>query len=58
MALMPTTVRPSPKDPFGEGPAAARARRRRSLGIALALIGFIAIVFVVTLIKLAGGHGL
>ena len=57
MALMPTPVRPSPGDPFGEGPAGARARRMRSLGIALALIAFIAIVFVVTLIKLAGGHG-
>ena len=56
MALMPTTIR-SPKDPFGEGPDAARARRMRSLGIALALIAFIAVVFVVTLIKLASGHG-
>ena len=50
-------VQPSPKDPFGEGPAAARARRLRSLGIALALVAFIAIVFVVSMIKIAGGHG-
>jgi hypothetical protein len=53
---MPTTL-PSSKDPFGEGPAAARARRLRSLWIALALIGFVAVVFVVSMIKLAGGHG-
>ncbi len=45
------------KDPFGEGPAAAKARRMRSLGIALALIAFVAVVFVVSIIKLAGGHG-
>ena len=55
---MPTIVRPSSKDPFGEGRAAARARRLRSLGIALALLAFIGIVFVVTLIKLASGHGI
>jgi hypothetical protein len=53
---MPTTL-PSPKDPFGEGTAAARARRLRSLGIALALVAFVAVVFVVSMIKLAGGHG-
>ena len=41
-------------DPFREGPAASRARRMRSLGIALALAAFVAIVFVVSIIKLAG----
>ena len=51
-------VPPNPKDPFGEGPAAARARRLRSLGIALALVAFITVVFVVSIIKIAGGHGL
>ena len=45
------------KDPFGEGPAAAKARRMRSLGIALALVAFVLVVFVVSMIKLAGGHG-
>ena len=56
---MPTSLSrtPSPKDPFGEGPAAARARRRRSIGIALALLAFVAVVFVVGLIKMAAGHG-
>jgi hypothetical protein len=41
-------------DPFREGPVAARARRTRSLMIALALIAFVVIVFVVSIIKLAG----
>lgn len=53
---MPTSLNSPPKDPFGEGPAAARARRLRSLGIALALLAFIAVVFVVSIIKMAGGH--
>ena len=46
------------KDPFHEGPAAARARRRRSLGIALALLAFVALVFIVSMIKIAGAHGI
>ena len=55
---MPTVLSPNPKDPFGEGVAAARARRLRSLGIALALLAFVAVVFVVSIIKLTGGgHG-
>ena len=56
---MPTSLgcSPSPKDPFGEGPAAARARRLRSIGIALALLAFVAIVFVAGMIKMAAGHG-
>ena len=45
------------KDPFGEGPAAAKARRLRNLGIALALVAFVVVVFIVSIIKLAGGHG-
>jgi hypothetical protein len=45
------------KDPFHEGEAAARARRRRSLGIALALLAFIALIFIVSMIKIAGAHG-
>ena len=56
--MMKTDVPTSPsKDPFGEGPVAARARRMRSLGIALALVAFVLVVFVVSMIKLAGGHG-
>jgi hypothetical protein len=41
-------------DPFREGAVAARARRTRSLMIALALVAFVLIVFVVSIIKLAG----
>ena len=48
---------PPTKDPFGEGPAASKARRMRSLGIALALVAFVLVVFVVSMIKLAAGHG-
>lgn len=44
----------SRQDPFGEGPEAAKARRSRSLAIAVALAAFIAVVFVVTLLKLSG----
>jgi hypothetical protein len=40
------------RDPFGEGAAAAKARRTRSLVIALALVGFVVLVFVVTMLKL------
>ena len=40
------------KDPFGEGPAAASARRRRSLAIALGLLLFMALVFAVTMVRL------
>ena len=48
------TVR-DPKDPFGEGPEAARARRNRSLAIASGLVAFIALVFVISLIKMSNG---
>ena len=51
----PPRIGRNPKDPFNEGAAAARARRLRSLGIALSLVTFIAIVFVVSIIKLSGG---
>ena len=40
-------------DPFNEGPAAAGARRKRSLAIALALVAFVVIVFGVTLVQLS-----
>jgi hypothetical protein len=42
-----------PDDPFGEGPVAAKARRQRSLFIALALGAFVVLVFVNSLLKLA-----
>ncbi len=54
---MPTTLLPDPKDPFHEGRAAARARRMRSFGIAIALLAFVVVVFIVSMIKIAGGHG-
>ncbi len=48
----------SQPDPFNEGPEAARARRTRSLMIALALVGFVALTFAITLIKLRHHGGL
>jgi hypothetical protein len=39
-------------DPFHEGKAAAKARRMRSLMIALALIVFVVLVFAVTIAKM------
>lgn len=45
-----------PQDPFREGPEASRARRRRSVGLALLLVALGALVFVITLVRL-GGHG-
>ncbi len=44
----------APVDPFGEGQAAAKARRMRSVMIALALAAFVLIVFAVTMLKLVG----
>ncbi len=46
-------------DPFGEGRTAARARRLRSLGIALALVAFIVLIFVVSVARLTANahHG-
>ncbi len=40
---------------FNESDEAAQARRRRSLALALGLIAFVVIVFVVTLVRL-GSH--
>lgn len=40
-------------DPFNEGEPASRARKQRSLMIALGLIAFVVLIFVVTLIKLS-----
>jgi t-SNARE complex subunit (syntaxin) len=41
-------------DPYNEGPEAAAARRRRNVFLALALVAFVVIVFVVTLVHLGG----
>jgi hypothetical protein len=41
-------------NPFNEGPVTAQARRRRSLFLALGLVAFVIVVFVVTLVKLKG----
>ena len=43
-----------PKNPFGESPAAASARRRRNLVLGLGLVAFVILIFVVTLVKLKG----
>jgi hypothetical protein len=43
-----------PKNPFGESPAAASARLRRNLVLALGLVAFVILIFVVTLVKLKG----
>ncbi len=40
-------------DPFNEGAEAAKARRMRSLVIALSLVGFVVLVFAVTMVRLA-----
>lgn len=39
-------------DPFNEGANAARARRMRSIMMALALVGFVALIFIVTMVRL------
>jgi hypothetical protein len=41
-------------NPFGESDAAVNARRRRSLFLALGLVAFVILIFVVTLVKLKG----
>ena len=46
-------MRPELKDPFGEGAAAARARRWRSLGIALGLVALIGLIFVISIVRLS-----
>ena len=49
----------SPADPFGEGAPAAKARRMRSLGIAVALVLFCALIFAVSVLRLTANmhHG-
>ncbi len=42
-------------DPLNETTEAAKARRRRSLAIAAALVAFVILTFIVTIAKL-GGH--
>jgi hypothetical protein len=42
-------------NPFHESDEAAKARRRRSIAIALALVGFVILVFIVTITRI-GGH--
>lgn len=39
-------------DPWNEGQAAAKARRGRSIAIAVGLLAFVAIIFVITIVKL------
>jgi hypothetical protein len=41
-----------PKDPFGEGPEAARARRNRNFAIAGGLVAFMVVIFTITLVRL------
>jgi hypothetical protein len=41
-------------NPFGESDLAAKARRRRSLFLALGLVAFIILIFIVTIVKLKG----
>ncbi len=43
-----------PRDPFNEGEAAARARKLRSWAMAVGLLVFVALIFVVTLVKVGG----
>lgn len=42
-------------NPYGESDLAAKARRRRSIALAVGLVAFVILVFIVTLAKL-GGH--
>ncbi len=52
--LSPPEVPPTRQDPFGEGEAAARARKLRSIGIAVALLVFAGLVFAVSVLRLSG----
>lgn len=45
-------------DPWNEGEQAAKARRGRSLAIALGLLAFVALVFIITLVKIGGNVSL
>jgi hypothetical protein len=42
-------------DPMDETPEAANARRRRNIALALGLVAFVVLTFVVTIARL-GGH--
>jgi len=42
-------------DPNYDDPAAAKARRGRNILLALSLVAFVVIVFVITLVKKSGG---
>lgn len=42
----------SKADPFNEGPEAAKARSRRNIAIAVSLVVFVVLVFVVTIVRL------
>jgi hypothetical protein len=44
-------------DPNNESPGAARARRGRNLLLAGALLAFVALVFVITIVKISGNVG-
>ena len=41
-------------NPCGESDEATKARRRRSLALALGLVAFVVLIFVVTLVKMKG----
>jgi hypothetical protein len=40
-------------DPNSEDPAAAKARRGRNVLLAVALVGFVVLIFIVTIVKLS-----
>ena len=42
-------------NPYNEDPQAARARRGRNIAIALSLVAFVVLIFVITVIKKSGG---
>lgn len=52
----PAVAKP-PSNPFNESPEVARARRSRSWAIALGLLAFVALVFIVTMLKLTHNVG-
>ena len=45
-------IQPTPQNPFGESEPVAKARRQRSLAIALGLVAFVILVFVISILKL------
>lgn len=45
---------PAPRPPLDETPEAAKARARRNVAIALGLVAFAALLFIVTMVRLAG----